>query len=234
MNYAQSIRAETRVLARQDYDPLDLHGRIELVNLNHLARGPNSAVGEVLRNSQRVLVTNGQHFIGQVCLVRFDLEHRIRHNPDVEILHGEDEAIFFGQGHSDDYLYPLKANFISTEMPWGFEERIKGGLSPEEFILYGRMKPGPIPSFEAINRHYDPGKIGVFVYIRGNGENRQIYIVSIDEVIPVATYVAISDLLPRPHRRSRLVVVDSKKGIKALREEIIDKDIVPVRMEPLL
>ena len=241
MSYSQQLRAETGVLERPDYDPLGLRGRIELVNLAQHAGGPKSAIGEIMRNGQHVLVTNGHGFIGKNCLVRFDLEHRIRPHANTDVLRGEDEAMFFADERSNDdnlytlkaNLYPLKANFISTEVPWGFEERVKRGLSPEDYILYGRLKVDHIPSFQDVNRSYDPGKMGLFVYIRGESENQEIYLVSSGGVISVATYVGISELLLEPWKRSRVILAKSKKRIRELREEIIDESLIPIRMQPL-
>lgn len=236
MTYARQLRQETGVLKRSDYDPLDLRGRIELVNLVQHAGGPKSAIGEIMRNGQQVLVTNGHGFIGMNCLVRFDLEYRLkRRSPEVEILYGEDDVSYV----KDDDLHPLKGNFVSTKVPFGFERRIEEGLSPEEYILYGRWrrsmrKSNRHPTLDEINQHYDPGRVGQVAFFMGDDESHQeVVLIRGWETIHVINYLGISELLPNPWERSRVVMADSKKGIRRLRKEIIGEELVPVRMEEL-
>ena len=239
MVYARLLRAKTEVLPRQDYDPLNLRGRIELVSLSRPAIGPNSAIGEVLRNDQNVLVTNGHRFIGKTCLVRFDLETKVRRfHPDVEILHGDDEAIF----GDEDELYPLRGNFISTGLPFGFEKRAKEGIAPTDYILYTRWdkkmrKGNKYPTLDEVNMYFDPGRIGEFMYIGGKsyakeGLEEELVLINLWGERTLCRLFGIGDLLPDPTQRSRVVIAESKRRIKRLIEEIKAEGLVPIKMEP--
>ncbi|MAE42338.1 hypothetical protein CMO93_01090 [Candidatus Woesearchaeota archaeon] len=109
MAYASALGTESKVPDRL-HDPSGLNGRLELAYLSMRGTDPHTAIGNLLNHDEKVLVRNGMHSLGELCLVRFDLEGMVNptsSNSDVDTLFGESDALFFEDGPLDDSnVYP--------------------------------------------------------------------------------------------------------------------------------
>lgn len=214
------------------YPPVErFRGRVEAVHLQWPTLG-KAALGKIIRADQVVVVKYGDRFLDQVVLARFD-------NYDSRVKELKERGGNWRMELSQ--LYP-NGVFISTEMPFGLEERIREkGLPPEEVVFYARQpkyieKAIPkrsIPTLKEVNLHFESGSIGQYVYLDAKGKNEPaVTIVSPHSRVPqILDDTNIVDLLPNPMKFSRLILTNSKRGVELARQHILESGNTPIRLE---
>ena len=197
-----------------------LYGTLETVVLEKVHREPDTASGTIIRNGQRIYVSNGVPFLGQEMqhvLVRTDTGLAVSGDPF------RDNPRFLAQ----------TGNYVASEIPP--EMIAMGFLGPREYILMGIFpwQDGP-PSLEDINELYDPGRMGYAEYFpSGSLEGMGIH------PKQVSTYAggypeAIDRQLQKGiAKNSRVILVGSAGQIPELEHTIRDKGLIPVRMDSL-
>ncbi len=215
-----------------------LGGTLELVILKELCiltgnsiREANTARGIVVRTKDPIIVSNGRHpfemGIEQV-LVRPDTAPHLSLKKD-----GGTPTITTQTG-----------NFVSSQIPQEVGDRLF--LEPHQYILMGvfplrkKQKTEIWPTLEDINKKFDPGKMGMVVYLTSGGYEVVIgggglYVGYGDTPISAESYTRAikSRLATDPSRYSRTILVQSKRQLSDLESAIRAYNLIPILMEPL-
>jgi hypothetical protein len=205
------------------YTRNNLKGKLVKVNIERQISS-RCALGNL--NGTCVLVNNAVPYVGQECLVKFDIITR------------------------DNYLGNIvKAgdpfgNFITSNIPDSFPEK---GLNPEQYILTGlwkqRMrKKGRYPTLNTeISRYFYPGDTIWVVYltdystrrkgrvsITSNKDNRKVIRLerSIKELIELN--------LPYSDRFSRVILSESRSQLERITQEAEEKGLTAIQMKQLI
>lgn len=186
-----------------------LEGRLELVRVAE--REGFVCPGGYLLNPtfqeyNPVSVKNANLFIGEICLVQFDLELRRPGNQK-----------------------PI-ANFISQES--SFSDSFHG-LAPEEFILCAHWNPewayGKIPTLDQINKYFSTPKMGSAVYCKG--ETKIIITPHNPKTIKRSFRRLIPDELPDPKRYARVILVDNEEDWFSVGTQARKKGINTIKLQ---
>lgn len=189
---------------------IDLRGRVESVRIERAIANHN-AIGRL--DDQIVLIDNADNYVGENCLVRFDLKGRTGRQGD-----------------------PL-GNFITSVIPPGFE-----GIGPEEYVLCGLWYPQmqkreEVPTLREYNVYFEPGPAGQIVYMAEGTSNqeRKIRVVEGDHrPIKRSLPRIIRKELPNPGRYARVVIAETSLLLNKVADEIENQGLLAVIMEPRL
>lgn len=189
-----------------------LEGRLEAVQINSPI-SDKCSYGTLTRDNRSVLVTYGNLYPRQVCLVRFDLQDST------------------GNGNR----WPI-GNVVTTSIPDCFR-----GLNPQEYVLVGlweeRMeKVARWPVVKEVNKYYDPGNMPIFCYFEDDSTPiRGRRMITPRRTIKLRGNYSeiIRKKLPYFHSYSRAVFCESPSQLEGLAEAIRENDLVPIEMKPL-
>jgi len=204
------------MVEKSKFENNNLYGCVERVHLEkELVR--NYARGRLLlgqgRSNLDVPVRHGALYVGQECLVRFDLR---KHYAELD----------------------LAANFLTAKVPNNFT-----GLANSQYILCARWEPemkqiGSVPNLEEIQRYFNPGHCKTVYFLQNGSSNRK----GRKRVTCYGTFphndMSISQIirkgLPNPNNFARMIVGESESEMEKIIKGVKEQNLIPIEMEPLL
>ncbi len=114
----------------------NLGGRIERAKIVE-AKNSIYGLGELRGVNEGIYIKNAVDFVGQEVLVKIAMHTNM------------------------SYCFP-RVNFLARHIPEDFPQE---GIRDREAVLYGRWIGNSVPSLDELNKKYDPGHIGAFLYV---------------------------------------------------------------------
>lgn len=197
------------VIKTGSIDANRIGGRLEYANVLEKMSDRNT-VGFIPRTSDYVIIRRGDLDEGDRLVVKVD--------------------------HDKHPSYSrLFASIVCRELPDN-----RDSLRCEEYVLIARwpyVNTDPMSlKLEKINQYFDPGRSGWVLYVQDNGRVKPMYHVRHDSVtkrhIPLNCVADISNFLPNPRERPRLVVCSSDYVLEEVRKNVEDVGLVAVEMKP--
>jgi hypothetical protein len=194
-----------------------LKGTLEIAYLKEPYKG-DVALGTILRNGEDIAITHAHNYLDRgisPVLVRTDTDPTPKNSHETNSRRGLQTG-----------------NFISTTIPSEVNE--KGGLFPDDYLLTGVLPwEGFWPSLNDVNRIFDPGRMGLLVYL-GIHDAPGMLISGRGNVAEILNYrVAVSrQIRGDPINHALTILVGSESQISELENVIMEDELIPIRMEP--
>ncbi len=187
-------------------NPRELCGRVEKVYVE-MALENHGAAG--IFDNQDIYVVNGGNYVGQECLVRFDLVQ--------------------------SGITLLLANFLTSDssQPSNLpkEDYVLYALWKE-----GIFRKGRAPTMQEIEQYYNPGRKSHLLFVRKDSNSRKgrFKVNPQDHSFAGATIGRNIRDLPDPKYSARLVVAEGEKQLLRVKTSIEENGLVPILLEPLI
>ncbi len=185
-----------------------LEGRLESIFVQG-RHSVNYAYGQGGRMHDVVLISHGNHFSRQQCLVRFEREQL----SDLPI-----------------------GYFITTQVPPQFRGLSKEQYILYALWEPTMKKAGEYPRLDEIKEYFNPGHVTALAYCKKDADkkHRRVMITPNGMSCPLRNYdVIVRKELPEPWRSARLIIVEDASQLEKVNHIITEHHLIPIKMEPL-